>query len=76
MSWLSFVAFNAGAALWVGVWSAVGYLAGSHIDAIYTPASYALLALTGAIILALAVRYLYRRNRHGHSDEHEVATPD
>jgi membrane protein DedA with SNARE-associated domain len=35
-----FVAFNAlGAALWVGVWASVGYLAGSHITAIYNTVS-------------------------------------
>lgn len=36
MSWRRFLAFNLlGAALWVGVWSAVGYFAGNHITAIY-----------------------------------------
>ena len=35
MRWLRFLAFNAlGAALWVGTWVSVGYLAGSHIDTI------------------------------------------
>src|SRR5882757_1887562 len=36
MPWLRFLAFNAlGAALWVGTWTSVGYLAGNHIDTIY-----------------------------------------
>src|SRR5260370_27546028 len=42
--WPRFLAYNAlGAALWVGTWTAVGYLAGNHIQAIYTQTSpYAL----------------------------------
>ncbi len=36
MRWSRFVAFKAlGAALWVTTWSAVGYLAGNHLTAIY-----------------------------------------
>src|SRR5262249_4126053 len=36
MRWRRFLAFNAlGAALWVGTWVSLGYLAGKHIDAIY-----------------------------------------
>lgn len=35
MPWRRFVVFNAlGAAAWVGVWSAAGYLAGEHVRAI------------------------------------------
>jgi membrane protein DedA with SNARE-associated domain len=33
MRWLKFITFNIiGAALWVGLWSAVGYLGGNHIQ--------------------------------------------
>ena len=36
MRWLRFLFFNAiGAALWVGTWVSIGYLAGNHIDTIY-----------------------------------------
>lgn len=36
MRWYSFLAYNAmGAALWVGLWTALGYVAGSHINGIY-----------------------------------------
>ena len=36
MRWLRFVVFNAlGAALWVGTWVSLGYLAGNHINTIY-----------------------------------------
>jgi membrane protein DedA with SNARE-associated domain len=36
MRWRKFLAFNAiGAALWVAVWTSIGYLSGNHIDAAY-----------------------------------------
>jgi membrane protein DedA with SNARE-associated domain len=36
MRWARFLIFNAiGAALWVAVWTAIGYVSGSHIDTIY-----------------------------------------
>src|SRR5947209_18173650 len=36
MHWKRFVVFNAiGAALWVAVWTSIGYFSGSHINAIY-----------------------------------------
>ena len=67
MRWLRFLAFNAlGAALWVGTWVSVGYLAGSHIDTIYNYITrysfYALIALV-VIIAALIARHLLRRRR-------------
>ncbi len=67
MHWAKFLAFNAlGAALWVGVWSAVGYFSGSHITTIYNTASrystYLAIAVAVAII-ALIVRQLVRRRR-------------
>jgi membrane protein DedA with SNARE-associated domain len=38
--WAKFLVFNAiGAALWVGVWTTVGYLSGSHINTIYDAVS-------------------------------------
>ena len=67
MRWLRFVAFNAlGAALWVGTWVSIGYLAGSHIDTIYSYITrysyYALIALA-LVIAALIARHLLRRRR-------------
>ena len=67
MRWLRFLAFNAlGAALWVGTWVSVGYLAGSHIDTIYSYITrysyYALIALV-VVIAALIARHLMRRRR-------------
>jgi membrane protein DedA with SNARE-associated domain len=67
MPWRRFLAFNAlGAALWVGLWSAVGYFAGGHLTAIYDQLHryelYLLIAL-GVAVLALVVRALVRRHR-------------
>ena len=55
MPWRQFLMFNAvGAALWVGVWTSAGYLAGSHIGAIYAQVTrYSLYALIGLGVLAL-----------------------
>ncbi len=67
MPWWRFVVFNAlGAALWVGVWASLGYLAGDHITAIYrTVTSYLLYVLiaVGAIIAALFIRQVIRHRR-------------
>jgi membrane protein DedA with SNARE-associated domain len=67
MHWAKFLAFNAlGAALWVGVWSAVGYFSGNHITSIYNTASqystYLAIAVAAAIV-ALIVRHIVRRRR-------------
>jgi membrane protein DedA with SNARE-associated domain len=67
MPWRSFLLFNAlGAALWVGVWASIGYLAGDHIRAIYdtvTRYSLYLLIALGVLVLALAARAILRRRR-------------
>jgi membrane protein DedA with SNARE-associated domain len=67
MPWPRFLAFNAlGAALWVGTWSAVGYLAGNHIQVIYSQANrYALYVLAAAVlaVAALIIRRWRRRAR-------------
>jgi membrane protein DedA with SNARE-associated domain len=69
MRWLRFLAFNAlGAALWVGTWVSLGYLAGGHIGTIYhyiTQYSYYVL-ITLAVLLAgyIARHVLLRRRRH------------
>ncbi len=67
MRWWRFAIFNAlGAALWVGTWVSLGYLAGNHINTIYhyiTQYSlYALIALV-VLLLALIIRHLLRRRR-------------
>ena len=67
MHWRRFLIFNAlGAALWVGTWVSLGYLAGNHISTIYhyiTQYSlYALIALA-VLLVALIIRQVLRRRR-------------
>jgi membrane protein DedA with SNARE-associated domain len=67
MHWLRFLACNTlGAALWVGLWTSLGYAAGSHIGTVYEEVSryetYLLIAL-GVSAAALLVRHLLRRRR-------------
>jgi membrane protein DedA with SNARE-associated domain len=67
MHWKRFVIFNAiGAALWVAVWTSIGYFSGSHIDAIYNDATRydAYLAIAAALVLiAFIVRRVVRARR-------------
>ncbi|MEU9342915.1 DedA family protein [Streptomyces sp. NPDC048278] len=69
MPWPRFLVFNAlGAALWVGLWTSLAYVTGTHITAVYDEISryqlYALVAL-GALVTALVLRHLLR---HRHRD--------
>jgi membrane protein DedA with SNARE-associated domain len=61
MHWARFLLFNAiGAALWVIVWTSVGYLSGSHINTIYRDATrYD--AYLAAAIAVLLIAYIARR---------------
>ena len=64
MHWARFLGFNAlGAALWVAVWTSVGYFSGSHIDTIYSDAtrydSYFAIAV-GVLLLAYIARRVVR----------------
>jgi membrane protein DedA with SNARE-associated domain len=64
MHWTKFIAFNAlGAALWVGVWSTLGYVLGSHINGIYGPLSKVILYVAGTAILILIFRTVRRRRK-------------
>jgi membrane protein DedA with SNARE-associated domain len=62
-----FLAFNApGAALWVGTWVSLGYLAGNHINAIYhdiTRYSYYLLVALAVVLAAYIARHILCRTR-------------
>ncbi len=56
MQWARFLIFNAiGAALWVLVWTSIGYVSGSHIDAIYRTATryeaYLVIAIAALLVL-------------------------
>jgi membrane protein DedA with SNARE-associated domain len=68
MHWRKFVLFNAlGAALWVGTWTSVGYLAGGHIETIYRQVGryslYLLAAAAVIVIVLIVVRHRRRRNQ-------------
>jgi len=67
MRWLRFLAFNAlGAALWVGTWVTLGYLAGSHIGTIYhyiTQYSFYVLIALAVLLAAYIGRRMLRRGR-------------
>jgi membrane protein DedA with SNARE-associated domain len=66
MRWRRFLAFNAlGAALWVGTWVSLGYLAGQHIATIYhyitVYSYYALIAVAVLLVAYVTLRLLRRR---------------
>ena len=65
MHWAKFLVFNAiGAALWVAVWTSVGYFSGNHITSIYNAASrYSIyLAIAaGVLVVVLVARHVWRR---------------
>jgi membrane protein DedA with SNARE-associated domain len=67
MHWRRFLIFNAiGAALWVGVWTTLGYVSGSHIDTIYNAGvrySTYLLAVLVIVVIGYVARRLVRRRR-------------
>jgi membrane protein DedA with SNARE-associated domain len=67
LRWRRFLAFNAlGAALWVGTWVSLGYLAGNHIDAIYrdiTRYSYYLLIALALVLAAYIARHVLHSTR-------------
>jgi membrane protein DedA with SNARE-associated domain len=70
LQWRRFLVFNAlGAALWVGTWVSLGYLAGHHIAAVYHDitlySTYLLVALAVALAGYIAWRLLRRRRRRG-----------
>jgi membrane protein DedA with SNARE-associated domain len=76
MSWWRFVSFNAlGAAMWVGAWTSLGYVAGDHIGAIYAQIHRYTWFVVGAIVLAIAaliVRHLLRRRRGDGQPDEEI----
>ena len=67
MRWPQFIVFNAiGAALWVGLWSSVGYFGGSHIGMFLKYELYVTIAVIAALIIfviyRLARRHMKPRN--------------
>jgi len=61
MRWPKFITFNAiGAALWVGLWSAIGYFGGSHIETFLRYQLYVTLAVVTGLIVFIAHKLLKR----------------
>jgi membrane protein DedA with SNARE-associated domain len=80
MHWARFLAFNAiGAALWVAVWTCVGYFSGSHINTIYhdatTYSAYFGIAVV-VILVVLITRRVVRARRGRAADGAAVARLD
>lgn len=64
MHWLRFTVYNAvGAVAWVAVWVSAGYLAGDHIQAIYSDVSRYSVYLLVALVILLAAYLLSRLSR-------------
>ena len=67
MHWKHFAAFNVlGATLWVIAWTTLGYVSGSHINAIYADATrYSTYIAIALVVLGLGyvARELRRRRR-------------
>jgi membrane protein DedA with SNARE-associated domain len=76
MHWARFVAFNAiGAALWVGLWSAVGYFSGNHITSIYNTATqYSL--IFGIVVGVVLIAYIAFRVRKARVERGERSHED
>ena len=61
MHWARFVIFNAiGAALWVSVWTTVGYVAGDHVETVANYLTYVAIAL-GVVFLGFLAWHFHRR---------------
>lgn len=62
MRWPSFLTFNViGAALWVSVWTTIGYFGGSHIRTFLKYQLYFTIAVVALIIAYIIYRILKRR---------------
>jgi membrane protein DedA with SNARE-associated domain len=86
MHWARFLVFNAlGAALWVAVWTSIGYLSGNHIDTIYRDATHYdkyLGAAVAVVVLAYVTRRIVRKRRSralangGDTEDDQASQPD
>lgn len=62
MKWLKFITFNSiGAALWVGLWSLVGYYGGSHINTFLRYQLYFTVVVLVAIVGYVGFRIIKKR---------------
>jgi membrane protein DedA with SNARE-associated domain len=63
MHWAKFVACNAlGAALWVAVWTSLGYFAGDHVETVSHYFTYAAIGI-GVIAVLVVWRHLHHRRQ-------------
>lgn len=77
MHWARFLAYNAlGAALWVGVWSAVGFYAGEHVHQIHAFMTRFTWAIALTLTVGLAVAYVIWRRRTAPTAEKPGSGPD
>lgn len=79
MHWARFLAYNAiGAALWVAVWTCIGYFSGNHLTSIYNAVTsagiYALIAV--AVLLAAYIAWRVIRARRRRSERKAAAGED
>jgi membrane protein DedA with SNARE-associated domain len=64
MHWLKFLAYNAlGAAVWVGTWCTLGYLAGDNIAEIYGAFERYKWYVFGALVVVVAIVIVHRVRR-------------
>ena len=62
MHWARFLTFNAiGAAVWVAVWTSVGYVAGDHVETVTHYFTYFAIGL--AVVVAAAIGWHLHRRR-------------
>ena len=63
MPWKRFLLFNMlGAALWVGTWTSLGYLAGNHVETIARDFTYFAVAV-GVLVALYVAWHFYRRHK-------------
>ena len=68
MHWARFLLFNAiGAALWVGVWTSLGYLAGNNVETVAHYFTYVAIGIGVIVALAILLHLRHRRARHRRS---------
>ena len=79
MHWARFLAFNAiGAALWVAVWTTIGYFSGNHINSIYNTAtrySTYLAIAVGVLLVAYIAHRVWRRRTGRDASSREAGGP-
>lgn len=62
MKWLKFITFNAiGAAIWVGLWSAVGYFGGNHIQTFLHYELYFTIAVAIVLVSYIIFRFTKKK---------------